>query len=80
MDEQRQQLLTAREAAEYLRISLATLRRMEKKGHLLPFHTLGGHRRYSRTMLDAYLERSQRPPFPQEGVDTPYPLLGVRTQ
>jgi excisionase family DNA binding protein len=48
--EQGQYLLTASEAAEYLRVSLATLHRMEKKGQLVPYRTLGGHRRYSLTM------------------------------
>lgn len=52
-------LLTAREAAHYLRVSLFTLSRMEKEGLLEPFRTPGGHRRYSREMLDRYLERSR---------------------
>ena len=60
MRDERKQLLTAREAAEYLRISLASLRRMEKKGQLAPFRTLGGHRRYSVAMLNEYLEQSRR--------------------
>lgn len=53
------QLLTAREAAEYLRVSLFTLGRIEKEGLLVPFRTPGGHRRYSVEMLDEYLERSR---------------------
>jgi excisionase family DNA binding protein len=55
-------LLTAREAADYLRVSLFTLGRMEKEGLLIPFRTPGGHRRYSQEMLHHYLEdsRSQR--------------------
>lgn len=53
-------LLTALEAARFLRVSLATLRRMEKSGHLVPFRTLGGHRRYSTVMLDEYLQRSRK--------------------
>ena len=55
-------LLTAREAADYLHVSLFTLGRMEKEGLLAPFRTPGGHRRYSQEMLDHYLEgsRSQR--------------------
>jgi excisionase family DNA binding protein len=55
-------LLTAREAADYLRVSLFTLGRMEKEGLLIPFRTPGGHRRYSKEMLHHYLEasRSQR--------------------
>jgi len=59
VDQERQQLLTASEAAQYLRISLASLRRMEKGGHLVPFRTVGGHRRYSLAMLNDYLERSR---------------------
>jgi excisionase family DNA binding protein len=65
VDQERQQLLTASEAAQYLRISLASLRRMEKGGYLVPFRTVGGHRRYSLAMLNDYLERSrsnQHPP------------------
>jgi excisionase family DNA binding protein len=55
-------LLTAREAARYLHISLFTLGRIEKEGLLVPFRTPGGHRRYRQEMLDRYLEgsRSQR--------------------
>jgi excisionase family DNA binding protein len=55
----RRRLLTAREAAEYLGISLATLNRVEKDGALTPLRTLGGHRRYRREMLDEYLKRVQ---------------------
>ena len=54
-------ILTAREAAEYLRVSLYTLRKMEKEGGLMPFRTPGGHRRYSLRMLDEYLEKSREP-------------------
>jgi len=53
-------LLKAREAANYLSISLATLYRIEREGRLTPFRTPGGHRRYSLTMLSEYLERSQQ--------------------
>lgn len=52
-------LLTAKEAAEYLRVSVFTLGRMDKQGLLVPFRTPGGHRRYSLEMLDEYLERSR---------------------
>ncbi|HID85818.1 MAG TPA: response regulator [Anaerolineae bacterium] len=60
MEERRKHLLTAREATEYLRISLATLNRIEKEGALVPFRTPGGHRRYSLAMLNEYLERSRQ--------------------
>ena len=53
-------LLRAREAANYLSISLATLYRIEREGKLTPFRTPGGHRRYSLAMLNEYLERSRQ--------------------
>jgi excisionase family DNA binding protein len=53
---ERKVILTAREAADYLRISLFTLNRIERDGLLLPFRTPGGHRRYSLEMLNEYLE------------------------
>jgi DNA-binding transcriptional MerR regulator len=43
-------------------VSLATLSKIEKIGGLRPFRTPGGHRRYSREMLDAYLEASRFQP------------------
>lgn len=52
-------LLTAREAAKYLRISQATLWKAERKGRLVPYRTPGGHRRYSIRMLNKYLDDSQ---------------------
>jgi len=52
-------LLTARDAAEYLHVSLFTLGRIEKEGLLVPFRTPGGHRRYSLDMLNEYLEQSR---------------------
>ena len=55
-------LLTAREAASYLGISLNTLSRVEKRGLIRPFRTPGGHRRYDARMLDEYLEASRMPP------------------
>ena len=60
MAEERMSLLRAREAAEYLNVSLATLGRMDKEGELTPFRTPGGHRRYSLEMLNEYLEGSQQ--------------------
>lgn len=53
-------LLTAKEAADYLRVSMFTLSRIEREGGLVPFRTPGGHRRYSMRMLDEYLENSPR--------------------
>ena len=61
MTEEEMTILTAREAAEYLRVSPYTLRRMESEGSLIPFRTPGGHRRYSLKMLNEYLEKSRKP-------------------
>jgi excisionase family DNA binding protein len=52
-------LFNAKEAVEYLGISLSTLNRIEKQGLLVPFRTPGGHRRYSKKLLDAYLEKTR---------------------
>lgn len=60
MKTSRQPLLTAREAVEYLGISLSTLSRIEKQGLIVPFRTPGGHRRYDLEMLDSYLQSSRQ--------------------
>jgi excisionase family DNA binding protein len=52
-------VLTAKEAAEYLRVSLFTLQKIEKRGLIIPYRTPGGHRRYSLQMLNEYLENSR---------------------
>lgn len=53
--------LTARQAAEYLGVSLVTLRKVEMEGELIPFRTPGGHRRYSLEMLEEYVQSKRRP-------------------
>jgi excisionase family DNA binding protein len=55
-------VLTAKESADYLRISTFTLRKIEKEGLIVPYRTPGGHRRYSLEMLNEYLENSRIPP------------------
>ena len=52
-------LMTAREAASYLRVSLSTLHRMEQKGLLNPLRTPGGHRRYTLEMLNECLKQNK---------------------
>lgn len=59
MVEEEMTILTAKEAADYLRVSLYTLRRMERDESLIPYRTPGGHRRYSLKMLNEYLEKSR---------------------
>lgn len=59
MAESRMQLMTAKEAARYLRVSMFTLSKIEREGGLAPYRTPGGHRRYSLPMLNEYLDRSR---------------------
>ena len=54
------QLLTADEAAGYLRISRNTLWRMERRKLIVPYRTLGGHRRYTVAILNEYLRQTRR--------------------
>ncbi len=56
----RKPLMTAKEAAKYLRVSEFTLGKMESKGDLEPFRTPGGHRRYNLEMLNKYLNNSRK--------------------
>jgi len=58
--------MTARQAAEYLGVSLVTLRKMEMEGELAPFRTPGGHRRYSLEVLEEYAESKRRPTAPRK--------------
>jgi len=59
MAEERMSLLTAKEAARYLRVSMFTLSKIEREGGLVPYRTPGGHRRYSLRMLNRYLNNSR---------------------
>lgn len=69
-------LLTAKEAAQYLRVSLFTLGRIEKEGGIVPFRTPGGHRRYSLRMLHEYLENSRNSSKPKANA-TPHQQTDV---
>ena len=57
--EDRKVLMKAKEAADYLCISLFTLNKIERQGMIRPFRTPGGHRRYSLRMLNRYLEENR---------------------
>jgi excisionase family DNA binding protein len=59
---ERKVVLTAKECAQYLRVSPFTLRKMEQQGLIVPSRTPGGHRRYTLEMLNEYLENSRVPP------------------
>lgn len=50
-----EQLMTIRQAADYLNVTQETLRRWDAMGKLVPLKTSGGHRRYRKSQLDAYI-------------------------
>ncbi len=52
-------VLNATQAADYLGVSICTLKKIENLGHFRPYRTPGGHCRYSRQMLEEYLELSK---------------------
>ena len=50
--------LTLGQAAKYLGVAQSTMRKWSDVGRVPAFYTPGGHRRYRRADLDAFLERS----------------------
>src|ERR687887_2773342 len=50
--------LTLGQAAKYLGVAQSTIRKWSDQGRVPTFYTPGGHRRYRRRDLDAFLERS----------------------
>jgi site-specific DNA-methyltransferase (adenine-specific) len=58
-------MLTTKEAAEYLGVSLATVYRMEKRGLITAVKTPGGQRRFSLPTLQNYLKNSPSITAPQ---------------
>ncbi len=55
----RRLVLTSSQAARYLGVSLATVRRWADAGHLPYYRTPGGQRRFSRTQLDNFIDSLQ---------------------
>jgi excisionase family DNA binding protein len=50
--------LTLGQAAKYIGVAQSTIRKWSDQGRVRAFYTPGGHRRYRRSDLDAFLERS----------------------
>ncbi|HVR04724.1 MAG TPA: helix-turn-helix domain-containing protein [Solirubrobacteraceae bacterium] len=48
-------VFTSSQAARYLGVSLATIRRWADAGHLACYRTPGGQRRFSREQLDGFV-------------------------
>jgi excisionase family DNA binding protein len=53
-------VFTSSQAARYLGVSLATIRRWADAGHLGCYRTPGGQRRFSREQLDGFVGSLQR--------------------
>jgi excisionase family DNA binding protein len=56
----RQLVFTSSQAARYLGVSLATVRRWADAGHLSCYRTPGGQRRFSRDQLDSFVSSMHR--------------------
>jgi len=74
---------SASEAARYLDVSVDKVRQLDQSGELPAERTKGGHRRFSRKALDAYLARKgrggsprvqERPRRPSRPVERPEPI------
>ncbi|HEY1689988.1 MAG TPA: helix-turn-helix domain-containing protein [Solirubrobacteraceae bacterium] len=64
MDNQEQEhqlVFTSSQAARYLGVSLATIRRWTDAGYIECYRTPGAQRRFSRRQLDEFIESLQRP-------------------
>jgi excisionase family DNA binding protein len=57
---QTQLAFTSSQAASYLGVSLATVRRWSNDGYLRCYRTPGGQRRFSRKQLDAFVSSLSR--------------------
>jgi excisionase family DNA binding protein len=57
---ERRLVFTSSQAAVYLGVSLATIRRWTDAGHLGCYRTPGGQRRFSRDQLDSFLATLDR--------------------
>ncbi|MCW3067969.1 MAG: helix-turn-helix protein [Solirubrobacterales bacterium] len=56
----RQLVFTSSQAARYLGVSLATIRRWTDAGHVSCYRTPGGQRRFSRDQLDDFIASMHR--------------------
>lgn len=57
---ERQLVFTSSQAARYLGVSLATVRRWTDAGYLTGYRTPGGQRRFSREQLDDFIASLHR--------------------
>jgi excisionase family DNA binding protein len=53
-------VFTSSQAASYIGVSLATIRRWTDAGHIACYRTPGGQRRFSKDQLDGFIVSLQR--------------------
>ena len=56
--------LTLGQAARFLGVAQSTIRKWSDQARVPAFYTPGGHRRFRRADLEAFIERSRRPGSP----------------
>src|SRR2546426_10526607 len=71
---------SASEAARYLGVSVDKVRQLDESGELPAERTKGGHRRFSRKALDAYLARIDRRAKPKVQRASPRPRPVTRPE
>ena len=59
-DNDQQLVFTSSQAAHYVGVSLATIRRWTDAGHISCYRTPGGQRRFSRDQLDDFMSSMHR--------------------
>ena len=59
-EEDQQLVFTSSQAALYLGVSLATIRRWTDAGHISCYRTPGGQRRFSRDQLEGFIDSMHR--------------------
>jgi excisionase family DNA binding protein len=64
----RRLVFTSSQAALYLGVSLATIRRWTDAGHIACYRTPGGQRRFSRAQLDGFITSMSEGPSAREEV------------
>jgi excisionase family DNA binding protein len=67
--------LTLGQAAKYLGVAQSTMRKWSDLGRVSAFYTPGGHRRYRRTDLDRFLDRSGPGTGPSSSSSGPLVLI-----
>ena len=73
-------MMTIKQAAEYLNVIQDTLRRWDASGKLKPLKTSGGHRRYRKSQLDAFMGCNVEDVQPNEAVCATYARVSSNEQ